>query len=195
MLFICTTCCRPGYLAQNCPNHTSIYVVRSAAQGHSMRNVLLTSCLEAKETNHPRSWLKKSSSPCWFNTGYKRETNDRCCKPLWCYCVHCWAIATTRQGLTTRPLLYCDLEIEGVPVNFMVDCRSQMTIISRFLPHQVFMIKSLCWSLRMSTIQLYSKDCPAGKRQLPITAEMDLSLIQSGWPVFICLKHAHVPFQ
>ena len=35
------------------------------------------------------------------------------------------------------PLLYCNLEVEGVPVVSMIDCGSQTTIISHSFLHQV----------------------------------------------------------
>ena len=81
------------------------------------------------------------------------------------------------------PLLYCDLEVEGVPVVSMVDCGSQTTIISRSLLHR---IASRLQSdgkplpeLKIPTVRLYGKDGPNGRNQLPITAQVDL-LVKAG---------------
>ena len=98
---------------------------------------------------------------------------------------------TINDGPVIGPLLYCDLEVEGVPVVSMVDCGSQTTIISRLFLHQV--AKRLTSDgkplpeLKMPTVRHYGKDGPNGRSQLPITAQVDLSVKSGGKTVSVTM--------
>ena len=78
------------------------------------------------------------------------------------------AIQTQQTETTIGPLFYCDLKIEGVPVTSMVCCRSQMTIISRSLLHQVARKRygNRLLELKMPTVKLYGKDGLNGVNRL-----------------------------
>ena len=95
------------------------------------------------------------------------------------------------SGPAIGRLLYCDLEVERVPVVSMVDCGSQTTIISRSFLHWVARQlqndgKPLP-KLKLPTVRLYGKDGPHGKNQLPITAQVDLLVKASGETVSVTM--------
>ena len=195
MVRLCHFCHQPGHFARNCPQRASREVARPEAPGRSTSVISRTSCLEAQEMKPPeelteeeleallaRCRLQKEKQMLGDSMGYSDATVSTV-TPL----------PQPDSGSTTGPLLYCDLKIEGVPVNSMVDCGSQATIISRSLLHRVskqFLVgnKPLP-ELRMPSVRLYGKDGPAGRNQLPITAEVDL-LVKAGGkavtvPVFV----------
>ena len=89
------------------------------------------------------------------------------------------------------PLFYCDMVVEGVPVVAMVDCGCQTTIISRAFLHRVSEQlrkhgKPLP-EMSMPTVRFYGKDGPSGRNQLPITAQVDLSVKTGGETVSVTM--------
>ena len=89
------------------------------------------------------------------------------------------ATPSQHNGPVIGPLLYCDLEVEGVPLVSIVDCGSQTMIISRSFLHQVAQRLTSGGKplpeLKMPTVRLFRKDGPNGRSQLPLTVQVDLS--------------------
>ena len=106
----------------------------------------------------------------------------------------CDTISTKEQtSNAVGPTLMLQLQIEGVPVEAMVDTGSQSTVVSRAVLHEVG--KHLHQQgrempqLRAPTARLYGKDCGGERRELDITAEVSLKIEADGKavtaPVFI----------
>ena len=97
------------------------------------------------------------------------------------------------QAGVVGPTLLLDLQIEGVPVEALVDTGSQSTIISRTTLHTI--AKHLRENghplpkLEEPTVKLFGKDGQNGGRELVITAQLNVTLEADGRsvsaPVFV----------
>ena len=178
---LCHVCREPGHFARNCPIRSKNSKLESP--GRSMNgSAARTSSVEVKETIEQKELTEEELEFLLARCRLQKEQqmlqtapggNVACVK----------ATPPQHSGPVIGPLLYCDLEVEGVPVVSMVDCGSQTTIISRSFLHQVArQLRSdgkPSPELKVPAVRLYGKDGPNGKNQLPITAQVDL-LVRAG---------------
>ena len=79
------------------------------------------------------------------------------------------------------PTPYLDVVVEGVPVKALVDSGSQSTLISRSMLHRVAAKLRAGGGqlpkLTLPTVKLYGKDGQSDKKELYITAQVELSLV------------------
>ena len=130
---LCHVCHQPEHLAKNCPE--CLKNTKQEAPGCSTSAASRTSCVEVKETKVQEKLTEELEfllARCRLQKEKQLlvENDDgdgtvACVK----------ATQTQQTESTIDPLFYCDLEIEGVPVTSMVDCGSQMMIISQSLLH------------------------------------------------------------
>ena len=178
---LCYICQDPGHFARNCPTRSRNAKHESPGRS-SHESAARTSSVEVKETKEQKELTEAELEFLLARCRLQKEKQMLQTSPEGdVACVK--ATPTQSTGSVIGPLLYCDLEVEGVPVVAMIDCGSQTTIISRSFLHQ---IASRLQSegkpvpeLKMPTVCLYGKDGPNGKSRLPITAQVDL-LVKAG---------------
>ena len=103
------------------------------------------------------------------------------------------AHSPTTESNAVGPVLLLNLQIEGLPVEAMVDTGSQSTIISRNTLHkvkdQLLRQGKEVPKLRLPSVKLYGKDCDNDRNELNITSEVTLTLEVDGRsvkaPVFV----------
>ena len=179
---LCHVCREPGHFVRNCPIRFKNSKHESPGRSTN-ESTARTSAVEVKETNEQKELTEEELEFLLARCRLQKEKqmlqtvpegNVACVK----------ATPPQHSGPVIGPLLYCDLEVEGVPVVSMVDCGSQTTIISRLFLHRIARQlqsdgKPLP-ELKMPTVRLYGKDGPSGNNQLPITAQVDLFVKAGG---------------
>ena len=185
---LCHICREPGHFARNCP-------VRSKNSKHESpgrstnTSAAQTSSVQVKESTEQKELTEEELEFLLARCRLQKEQQGLQTAPEGN--VACVKATPPPNGPVIGPLLYCDLEVEGVPVVSMVDCGSQTTIISRSFLHRVAQrLKSNgkpLPELKMPTVRLYGKDGPNGKNQLPITAQVDLLVKVGGKTVSVTM--------
>ena len=186
---LCHFCHEPGHFARNCPLRSKNSKHESPGRSTNT-STAQTSSVEVKETTEQKELTEEELEFLLARCRLQKEQQMLQAAPEGnVACVE--ATPPHNDGPVIGPLLYCDLEVEGVPVVSMVDCGSQTTIISRSFLHQV--AKHLTSDgkplpeLKMPTVRLYGKDGPNGRSQLPITAQVDLSVTSGGKTVSVTM--------
>ena len=186
---LCHFCHEPGHFARNCPLRSKNSKHESPGRSTNT-STARTSSVEVKETAEQKELTEEELEFLLARCRLQKEQQMLQTAPEGnVACVE--ATPPQNDGPVIGPLLYCDLEVEGVPVVSMVDCGSQTTIISRSFLHQV--AKRLTSDgkplpeLKMPTVRLYGKDGPNGRSQLPITAQVDLSVTSGGKTVSVTM--------
>ena len=174
----CYRCGSRGHLARQCPKQAH----RPEAPGHS--------------SNHPTSrtaTLGAVSPPCHpedLSEAELQELLARCRLRRERQLIEDDSVktrvvtASDGQAGVVGPTLLLDLQIEGVPVEALVDTGSQSTIISRTTLH------AIAKHLRENghplpkqeepTVKLFGKDGQNGGRELIITAQLNVTLEADG---------------
>ena len=93
-------------------------------------------------------------------------------------------LSTSEVSDVVGPRPHITLEIEGVSAKALVDTGSQSTIISRSLLHKVAVKLRANGkpipTLVLPTVKLYGKDGEDGKRELDISAQVELTTVVDG---------------
>ena len=183
----CYRCGGRGHLARQCPKQAP----RSEAPGRSGSNpTSRTAVLEAvpplcNPEDLSEAELQDLLARCRLRREQQLMNNDSAETLI--------VTASDSQAGAVGPTLLLDVQIEGVPIEALVDTGSQSTIISRTTLHAI--ARHLKQNgrptpkLERPTVKLFGKDGQNGGRELVITAQLNVTLEADGRsvsvPVFV----------
>ena len=132
---LCHVFCESGHFARNCPVRSKNPKYESPGRSTN-ESAARTSSVEVKETTEQKELTEEELEFLLARCRLQKEKQMLQTAPEGnVACVK--ATPPQYSGPAIGPLLYCDLEVERVPVVSMVDCGSQTTIISHSFLHRV----------------------------------------------------------
>ena len=181
----CHKCGNKGHLARNCRNTQSKQEAPGRAapsDGSKAASVKTVESIPA-EDEFTEAQLEDMLAKCRLRNEQKELGNA--------YANTCTITTESKESSqVVGPTLFLDLEIEGVPVEAVVDCGSPATIISRSMLHEI--ARSLRRAGKPSpqiskpSIKVYGKDGKKSGHELVCTAQLEVTIQADG-------QTAHVP--